>query len=109
MSFDFQVGDRLGAARCGTLQTWHGAIQTPEFLPVGTLATVKAMPPRDLLEMGVQGLLANTYHLYLRPGADRVARLGGLHAFMSWTRPIMTDSGGFQAFSLGLAREHGVG
>lgn len=96
-------------ARLGRIHTPHGDIQTPEFLPVGTLATVKAMTPRDLEGLGVQGVLANTYHLYLRPGAERVQRFGGLHKFMGWNRPIMTDSGGFQAFSLGAAREHGVG
>lgn len=96
-------------ARLGSIHTPHGDIQTPEFLPVGTLATVKAMSPRDLEGLQVQGVLANTYHLYLRPGAERVRRFGGLHKFMGWNRPIMTDSGGFQAFSLGAAREHGVG
>lgn len=109
--FSFQQLERLEGtqARRGRIHTPHGDIETPEFLPVGTLATVKAMTPRDLEELGVQGLLANTYHLYLRPGSDRVKRFGGLHRFMGWNRPIMTDSGGFQAFSLGAAREDGVG
>ncbi|MGE0491696.1 MAG: tRNA guanosine(34) transglycosylase Tgt [Vulcanimicrobiota bacterium] len=96
-------------ARRGRIDTPHGSIETPEFLPVGTQATVKALSPRDLVELEVQGLLANTYHLYLRPGCELVEELGGLHRFMGWNRPIMTDSGGFQAFSLGAAREHGVG
>lgn len=97
------------AARRGRLDTPHGSIETPEYLPVGTLATVKGMTPRQLEELGAQGMLSNTYHLYLRPGADVVEELGGLHRFMNWNRPVMTDSGGFQAFSLGSAREHGVG
>lgn len=100
---------RAGGARRGRIITDRGTIETPEFLPVGTRATVKAMTPQQLLSLGVQGLLANTYHLYLRPGADLVRQLGGLHTFMNWHRPIMTDSGGFQAFSLGAAKEHGVG
>ena len=98
-----------GQARRGRIETPHGTIETPEFLPVGTQATVKAVLPKELSELGVQGLLANTYHLYLRPGAELVEQLGGLHRFMGWSGPIMTDSGGFQAFSLGAAREHGVG
>lgn len=89
--------------------TSRGVIETPEFLPVGTRATVKAMTPLQLSQIGVQGLLANTYHLYLRPGAEAVRAMGGLHTMMNWHRPIMTDSGGFQAFSLGAAKEHGVG
>ncbi len=100
---------RPGGPRRGRIMTARGAIETPEFLPVGTRATVKAMTPRQLMEIGAQGLLANTYHLYLRPGADLIRQLGGLHTFMNWHRPIMTDSGGFQAFSLGAAKEHGVG
>lgn len=102
-------GSDCGTARLGCLTTPHGSIQTPEFLPVGTQATVKAILPRDLKEIGVQGVLANTYHLYLRPGSPNVEKLGGLHRFMNWDGPIMTDSGGFQAFSLGAGREHGVG
>lgn len=96
-------------ARRGTIFTPHGSIETPEFLPVGTLATVKGMMPKQLKELGAQGMLSNTYHLFLRPGPDIVAEMGGLHKFMGWDRPVMTDSGGFQAFSLGAAREHGVG
>ena len=105
----FSVDVRRGAARTGTLRTAHGAIQTPAFVAVGTQATVKGVPPRDVAQAGTQVLFANTYHLYLRPGADVVARHGGLHRFMNWPGPIMTDSGGFQVFSLGASIEHGVG
>ena len=96
-------------ARLGTIHTPHGDIETPEFLPVGTLATVKGLTPEQLSRLGVQGLLSNTYHLFLRPGAEVVEELGGLHRFMHWDGPIMTDSGGFQAFSLGAARQLGIG
>ena len=89
-----------GAARAGILRTGHGAVRTPAFMPVGTLATVKGLEPRDLRELEVEILLGNAYHLYLRPGADIVRSLGGLHAFMGWDGPILTDSGGFQVFSL---------
>jgi queuine tRNA-ribosyltransferase len=87
-------------ARAGEFLTPHGAVKTPVFMPVGTQATVKAMTPRELKEIGTQILLGNTYHLYLRPGAELVADAGGLHRFMGWDRPILTDSGGFQVFSL---------
>jgi len=94
-----------GAARRGRLDTAHGPVETPAFMPVGTAATVKAMPPDLLAATGAAMVLANTYHLMLRPGADRVARLGGLHRFMAWPGPILTDSGGYQVMSLGeLAR-----
>jgi len=96
-------------ARCGILKTPHGEIHTPSFVAVGTQATVKAVGPDDLKKIGIQVLIANTYHLHLRPGEDVIAQLGGLHRFMGWDGPIMTDSGGFQAFSLGAAIEHGVG
>ena len=89
-----------GRARRGMLTTPHGAIETPQFMPVGTQATVKALTPGDLRAAGVQVILANTYHLSLRPGHERIARLGGLHRFMGWDGPILTDSGGFQIFSL---------
>jgi len=89
-----------GRARRGILTTPHGAIETPQFMPVGTQATVKALTPGDLRAAGVQVILANTYHLSLRPGHERIARLGGLHRFMGWDGPILTDSGGFQVFSL---------
>jgi queuine tRNA-ribosyltransferase len=90
-----------GAARRGRLHTPHGAIETPVFMPVGTAGTVKTLEPRDLDALGARIVLANTYHLYLRPGHGRVARLGGLHRFMSWGGALLTDSGGFQVFSLG--------
>ncbi len=88
----------------GLLQLTHGAVETPIFMPVGTNATVKALDPTDLAAVGAQIILANTYHLYLRPGHERIARLGGLHRFMGWDRPILTDSGGFQVVSLGDLR-----
>ena len=88
-------------ARLGHLSTPHGPIQTPVFMPVGTNATVKALDPDDLDEVGAQIILCNTYHLYLRPGHERIERLGGLHKFMAWNRPILTDSGGYQVVSLG--------
>ncbi|MGH2407311.1 MAG: tRNA guanosine(34) transglycosylase Tgt, partial [Candidatus Limnocylindrales bacterium] len=91
-------------ARLGRLHTPHGDIETPTFMPVGTNATVKALDPDDLDEVGASIILANTYHLYLRPGHERIARLGGLHRFMGWERPILTDSGGFQVVSLGDLR-----
>ncbi|MBP0651408.1 tRNA-guanine transglycosylase, partial [Mycobacterium tuberculosis] len=85
-----------GAARRGTVTTAHGAIRTPVFMPVGTQATVKAMYPDQVRALGADIVLGNTYHLMLRPGAERVAELGGLHRFMNWPHPILTDSGGFQ-------------
>ena len=98
MSFELIAEE--GGARRGRLSTAHGVIDTPAFMPVGTQATVKALSPDDLRGLGAQVLLANTYHLALRPGADRIARLGGLHRFMGWDGAILTDSGGFQVFSL---------
>ena len=105
MSSRFQIEATSGAARTGRLITPHGEVQTPVFMPVGTLASVKGVSQDDLEELGVQILLANTYHLYLRPGIDQVQRLGGLHRFMSWDRVILTDSGGFQVFSLSELRK----
>ena len=96
-------------ARAGLVSTPHGVIETPNFAPVGTQATVKTLTPDEVRAVGAQVVLANTYHLYLRPGADVIARLGGLHKFMGWDSPIVTDSGGFQVFSLGFGIEHGVG
>ncbi len=96
--FDIQATD--GAARTGTLRTARGDIRTPAFMPVGTAATVKAMKPDDVRASGADIILGNTYHLMLRPGAERIARLGGLHEFMGWERPILTDSGGYQVMSL---------
>ncbi len=91
-------------ARLGRLTIGHGVVETPQFMPVGTNATVKALDPDDLVEVGASIILANTYHLYLRPGHERIERLGGLHRFMGWERPILTDSGGFQVVSLGDLR-----
>jgi queuine tRNA-ribosyltransferase len=109
--FDFRLNATDGRARTGVISTPRGEIRTPAFMPVGTAATVKAMRPEDVRATGADILLGNTYHLMLRPGADRIARLGGLHRFMNWPRPILTDSGGFQVMSLaGLRRltEEGV-
>lgn len=94
-----------GGARLGRLLTGHGVVETPAFMPVGTQGTVKAVLPRDLQEMGCQILLGNTYHLFLRPGAELIRELGGLHRFMNWDGPILTDSGGYQVFSLGAMRK----
>ena len=101
--FEVLVGppaDGSTRARRGRLTLPHGSVETPQFMPVGTNASVKAVDPLDLEAVGATMILANTYHLYLRPGADRIARLGGLHRFMAWDRPILTDSGGFQVVSL---------
>src|SRR5690606_34384076 len=100
MTLRFQISARDGAARLGRLDTAHGSIDTPAFMPVGTAATVKAMTPEAVAETGAQIILGNTYHLMLRPSAERVAKLGGLHKFMNWPGPILTDSGGFQVMSL---------
>lgn len=101
MAFEFEIIAQDGNARAGILHTPHGDIPTPVFAPVGTQATVKAVPPRDLKsELHAPLILANTYHLHLRPGEDLVAQMGGLHEFMQWDGPILTDSGGFQVFSL---------
>lgn len=100
MSFYFETIKTQNRARAGIFHTPHGDLLTPVFAPVGTQATVKAVPPRDLREIGVSLVLANTYHLYLRPGDDLVRDLGGLHQFMRWEGPLLTDSGGFQVFSL---------
>jgi queuine tRNA-ribosyltransferase len=107
--FAFEVGARDGAARCGRLRTPHGVIETPAFVAVATQATVKGLDPQAVAATGTQVLFANTYHLYLRPGADLVAEHGGLHRFMGWPFPLFTDSGGFQVFSLGASIDHGVG
>jgi queuine tRNA-ribosyltransferase len=102
----FQVLHRCtsGGARCGLIVTAHGTFETPIFMPVGTQGTVKALSPEDLLEVGVKIVLANTYHLFLRPGHEIIRKLGGLHRFMSWGGPILTDSGGFQIYSLAKLR-----
>ena len=109
--FAFSVEARDGAARAGRLVTPHGDVETPCFMPVGTKATVKAVEPRELAELGAQIVLGNTYHLYFRPGTEIVAAHGGLHRFMRWDGPILTDSGGFQVFSLEgtrIVRDDGV-
>src|SRR5512137_2225117 len=103
-SFSFRVLGTDGAARRGEMTTAHGLVQTPAFMTVGTRGAVKGMTPRDLREVGAEIILGNTYHLWLRPGDGLIARLGGLHRFIGWDGPILTDSGGFQAFSLGEKR-----
>ena len=103
--FDFQLIANQKNARAGLINTPHGLVETPIFMPVGTQATVKSLTPAQLDEIGVQILLSNTYHLYLRPGEDIVENFGGLHHFMRWSKPILTDSGGFQVFSLGDLRK----
>jgi queuine tRNA-ribosyltransferase len=107
MSSIFQIThkDTASAARCGTLTLEHGTVQTPIFMPVGTQATVKTMTPRELDECAAQIILGNAYHLYLRPGLDVIREAGGLHKFMNWNKPILTDSGGYQIFSLSLLRK----
>jgi queuine tRNA-ribosyltransferase len=110
-SFRFEIKATAGAARTGVIHTARGDIRTPAFMPVGTAATVKAMLPESVRETGADILLGNTYHLMLRPTAERIAALGGLHRFMNWSRPILTDSGGFQVMSLSKLRrikEEGV-
>ena len=102
--FAFEVLARDGAARRGRLSTAHGVVDTPAFMPVGTAATVKALTPEMVAATGARMVLANTYHLMLRPGAERIARLGGLHRFMRWPGPILTDSGGYQVMSLDVLR-----
>ena len=104
-SFSFQVQAQAGRARAGVFHTPHGDIHTPVFAPVGTQATVKAITPAQLEEMGASIVLSNTYHLYLRPGDELVAEMGGLHKFMNWPHPILTDSGGYQVFSLSDSRK----
>ena len=103
--FSFQLHARSGTARAGTIHTPRGEIRTPAFMPVGTAATVKAMLPSSVRQTGADILLGNTYHLMLRPTAERIDRLGGLHKFMNWERPILTDSGGFQVMSLSSLRK----
>jgi queuine tRNA-ribosyltransferase len=105
MSIAFHVDTTHGKARAGRLLTPHAEIETPVFMPVGTLASVKGVPQDTLEELGASIILGNTYHLYLRPGVDTVRRMGGLHGFMSWRRAILTDSGGFQVFSLNELRK----
>lgn len=111
MSLRFHIHHRdpNTRARVGLIHTAHGDIETPGFMPVATQATVKGLTPRDLYDLNAQLIICNTYHLALRPGAEQIAQLGGLHKFMNWDRPISTDSGGFQVFSLGAAIRDGVG
>src|ERR1700704_5955763 len=109
--FAFEIVAKDGAARCGILRLERGTVLTPAFMPVGSAATVKAMLPESVAETGADIVLANTYHLMLRPGEERIAALGGLHKFMNWPWPILTDSGGFQIMSLAKLRkldENGV-
>ncbi|MCL4395355.1 MAG: tRNA guanosine(34) transglycosylase Tgt [Chloroflexi bacterium] len=107
--FEIDARDTVTRARAGVIHTAHGDIETPAFMAVATQASVKALTPQDLEALDAQLLIANTYHLALRPGTEQIAGLGGLHAFMSWAHPLMTDSGGFQVFSLGAAIRDGVG
>jgi queuine tRNA-ribosyltransferase len=104
-SFGFEIKSRVGRARAGVFDTPHGKLDTPLFAPVGTQATVKSVTPAQLEELNAGLVLANTYHLYLRPGDEIIAQLGGLHTFMHWEKPILTDSGGFQVFSLADSRK----
>ena len=106
--FEFRLDATQGAARAGTLTLPHGAVQTPAFMPVGTHGVVRGLSPGDVLRTGAQIVLGNTYHLHLRPGEDVVRRMGGLHRFTTWPRPMLTDSGGFQVFSLEGLRRNGV-
>ena len=105
ISFDLLQTAQDSMARAGILHTPHGDVTTPVFMPVGTCASVKTMSPDELKEVGAQIILSNTYHLYLRPGHELVKEAGGLHSFMNWDRPILTDSGGFQIFSLAELRQ----
>ncbi len=105
MSLGFELLGQDGMARCGRVTTAHGSIETPAFMPVGTVGTVKGILPEQVAASGAEILLGNTYHLMLRPGAERVAELGGLHKFMNWPKPILTDSGGFQVMSLASLRK----
>src|SRR5579872_2874770 len=105
MSLSFRTEKLAGTARKGQVSTPHAEIETPVFMPVGTVASVKGVPQETLDELGAQIILGNTYHLYLRPGVDIVRRMGGLHGFMAWNRAILTDSGGFQVFSLSELRK----
>jgi len=103
--FEVLTQDLQSKARCGRLTTAHGAVHTPAFIPVGTQGTVKAVTPRELRELKAQIVLGNTYHLFVRPGLDVIKHFGGLHKFMNWDGPILTDSGGYQIFSLARLRK----
>src|SRR5919199_3418677 len=104
-SFSFTITHTDGSARRGTLTTPHGVVQTPAFMPVGTRGAVKAITHRDLEDLGAEIILGNTYHLHLRPGDALIARMGGLHRYIGWPHPILTDSGGYQVFSLAAMRK----
>src|SRR3989338_10291554 len=99
--FKFTITNRKGQARTGVFKTPHGLIETPVFMPVGTYGAVKTLSPEDLEKIGTQIILGNTYHLYLRPGDELIKNLGGLQSFVNWSKPILTDSGGFQVYSIG--------
>ena len=101
---EFELLNTDGNARRGRLKLTHGTIETPIFMPVGTYGSVKAMSPADLNDIDARIILGNTFHLWLRPGLDTIRQFGGLHQFIGWNRPILTDSGGFQVFSLGAMR-----
>jgi queuine tRNA-ribosyltransferase len=107
MAFKFELikKDPFSKARLGKIETAHGSFTTPAFLPVGTQGTIKSLSPEELVEIGVEVILGNTYHLYLRPGHETIGKLGGLHQFIHWDRPILTDSGGYQVYSLGGLRK----
>jgi len=105
LAFELEAGGDCGRERAGVLTTAHGQVRTPVFMPVGTQGSVKGLAPRELLEVGTQIILANTYHLHLRPGEETVGLAGGLHVFMDWSGPILTDSGGYQVFSLARLRK----
>ena len=107
-SFEVLDWDQESNARAGLIKTRRGDIQTPYLVPVATLGSVRALGSDDLVSLGVSCALANTYHLHLKPGDELIGRLGGLHRFMGFSRPLFTDSGGFQAFSLGFGREHNI-
>lgn len=105
INYELIAEDKKTGARAGLLHTPHGTFKTPMFMPVGTQATVKTVTPEELEDMGAQIILSNTYHLFLRPGTDLIREAGGLHSFMNWPKGILTDSGGFQVFSLGAMRK----
>src|SRR3989344_7072947 len=107
---EFEITQKLkkSKARLGVITTPHGKIHTPYFIPVATAATVRSLDQEDMLSLGAEVLLANTYHLHLRPGDKAIRKLGGLHKFMNWHKPLFTDSGGFQSFSLGYGMEHNI-
>jgi len=107
--FSFDIAAAQGDARLGMVSTQHGTIYTPSFVPVGTIADMGAVSADELRELGCQVVITNAYHLHLRPGDELIDHMGGLHQFMGWDAPLITDSGGFQIFSLGAAKQHGGG